>query len=618
MPAHHRATAVLGVLAVAFVAVFVVPAPARATPLAGNEYYLTNGTTGGQADVTFAYGKPDDTVLVGDWNGDGKDTLGVRRGNQYFLTNGTTGGQADISFAFGRPDDVVLVGDWNGDGKDTLAVRRGNQYFLTNGTTGGQADVSFAYGRAGDTVLVGDWNGDGKDTLGVRRASQYFLTNGTTGGQADVSFAYGRPDDVVLVGDWNADGKDTLGVRRASQYFLTNGTTGGNADITFAYGKADDIVLVGDWNGDGKDTLGVRRSEAPPATFAGSGTFAVGSQIPPGRYRTTGLYPASYCNLVRFSSTATTPENALGGSQIDSAGQIYVDVLPSDVMVRTSGCNTWTQVYPDDLPALRTSFPDGQYRVGKDIAPGFYRGTSIVDTTSGAPRACGATAVRDFADVPLVGTSSVVAAAGSDNGGPLVFQVLPSDAGLILTGCDTWTAISPSDPPALQDPVDGTYRVGIDIAPGTYETAGKQPPNGSCTVVAVSNFRGGTASWISGSGSDPGAPAVFTVLPTDVGFTSSRCGAWHRVTANDPPHFVAPTDGVYRVGFDVAPGTYVATVPNNLNGCRYEALRDFRGLGGPSIIRNGNAFQGESATFTILASDTGFMSSGCGSWVKLS
>ena len=220
-------------------------------------------------------------------------------GSWYYLTNGTTGGQADITFAYGKADDVVLVGDWNGDGKDTLGVRRGNEYFLTNGTTGGQADISFAYGKADDTVLVGDWNGDGKDTLGVRRGSQYFLTNGTAGGQADISFAYGKPDDTVLVGDWNADGKDTLGVRRGSQYFLTNGTTGGQADVSFAYGKADDIVLVGDWNGDGNDTLGVRRATAPDSLRTGADVSWP---------QATGPYPSG----MAFGIVGVNKGNALG------------------------------------------------------------------------------------------------------------------------------------------------------------------------------------------------------------------------------------------------------------------------------------------------------------------
>ena len=63
-------------------------------------------------------------MLVGDWDGDGRDTLAVRRGTTFFVSNSIKSGPADIEFDYGRLDDVVLVGDWNGDRSDTFCVRR--------------------------------------------------------------------------------------------------------------------------------------------------------------------------------------------------------------------------------------------------------------------------------------------------------------------------------------------------------------------------------------------------------------------------------------------------------------------------------------------------------------
>jgi len=80
-------------------------------------------------------------------------------------------GTADRVFAYGNPGDAVMAGDWNGDRKDTLAVRRGNTYFLKNSLNSGQADTVFSYGNPTDTVLVGDWNGDLRTTIGVRRGT---------------------------------------------------------------------------------------------------------------------------------------------------------------------------------------------------------------------------------------------------------------------------------------------------------------------------------------------------------------------------------------------------------------------------------------------------------------
>ncbi|PJM74074.1 hypothetical protein CS006_02715 [Bifidobacterium primatium] len=242
--------------------VFITVADAANTggkTLKGATYYFANSLKGGKADSVIVYGKPSDVTLVGDWDGDGKDTLAVRRGNTYYVKDSISGGKADKTIAYGRANDMVLVGDWDGDGKDTFAVRRGNVYYFKNSISGGQADRVIGYGKASDTVLVGDWDGDGKDTLAVRRGNTYYVKDSISGGEADTVVAYGRANDTVLVGDWDGDSSDTFAVRRGNTYFFKNTITSGVADVTIAYGRANDRVLIGDWNADGSDTLAVRR-----------------------------------------------------------------------------------------------------------------------------------------------------------------------------------------------------------------------------------------------------------------------------------------------------------------------------------------------------------------------
>ena len=135
----------------------------------GNQYYFSNRLEGGEADNVVFYGRSSDEVLAGDWDGDGRDTLAVRRGNAYYVKNEIATGEADQVVYYGRADDDVLVGDWDGDGRDTLAVRRGTAFFIANAIKTGSADKQFYYGREGDAVLVGDWNGDRIDTFCVRR-----------------------------------------------------------------------------------------------------------------------------------------------------------------------------------------------------------------------------------------------------------------------------------------------------------------------------------------------------------------------------------------------------------------------------------------------------------------
>ncbi len=177
-----------------------------------------------------------------------------------FYLNDAWTGTANISFSWGARSDEVLVGDWNGDGKDTLMLRRGNTFHLKNTLASGGADKTFSYGRAKDVILVGDWNGNGKDTLAVRRRNTYFISNNLNGGDASTTVTYGRVNDDVFVGSFSSKiAADSLAVRRGNTYFITNTIRSGAADRRVAYGRAGDETLVGDWNGDGADTLGVRR-----------------------------------------------------------------------------------------------------------------------------------------------------------------------------------------------------------------------------------------------------------------------------------------------------------------------------------------------------------------------
>ncbi|MGO1511597.1 MAG: alkaline phosphatase, partial [Actinomycetales bacterium] len=224
-------------------------------------FFLTDGWSD-RAEHVFRYGRYSDDVLVGDWDGDGADSITVRRGRTYFVSNSPRGGEAEVVFDYGTDDDVVLVGDWDGDGTDTLAVRRGNEYFVTNALHTGWADYEVSYGRAEDEVLVGNWDGaNGTDTFAVRRGNEYFVKNTIAEGVADVELTYGRAGDVTLVGDWDGDGADTFTMRRdGNLYLVRNSLTDGWADVTQHYGRSSDEVLVGDWDGDGTDTLGVRRT----------------------------------------------------------------------------------------------------------------------------------------------------------------------------------------------------------------------------------------------------------------------------------------------------------------------------------------------------------------------
>ena len=72
--------------------------------------------------------------------------------------------------AFGAATDVPVTGDWNGDGRDGVGVRRGAKCFLLQApkARAGQPTYTFRFGAATDVAVTGDWNGDGADTAGRR------------------------------------------------------------------------------------------------------------------------------------------------------------------------------------------------------------------------------------------------------------------------------------------------------------------------------------------------------------------------------------------------------------------------------------------------------------------
>jgi hypothetical protein len=245
-PAPLRARRFAGcvVLALALPLVGAPPAQAQGSsvPGTGAHYFLAGaGNATGVAASDFVFGDPGDEVYFGDFvdasgmfGGDGRDDAMVRRGATFSIR-----GQGGRSFVYGDPGDTVLVGDWDGDGTDTLAVRRGNAFFVKNDVTTGVADHVFVYGDPGDTVLVGNWDGDSSaadaaaplttDTIMVRRGHRYFVKNSTTTGVADYDFVFGEPGDPVLVGDWatppvhgrpgaSGDYADALAVRRGTTF----------------------------------------------------------------------------------------------------------------------------------------------------------------------------------------------------------------------------------------------------------------------------------------------------------------------------------------------------------------------------------------------------------------
>ncbi|MDD5715221.1 MAG: VCBS repeat domain-containing M23 family metallopeptidase, partial [Patescibacteria group bacterium] len=123
---------------------------------------------------------------------------------------------------------VPLVGDFNGDGKDDVGLHKnttgqwyvalssGSSFEPTGSAWTSQFGTSSAY-----VPLVGDFNGDGKDDVGLHKntTGQWYvaLSSGSsfvpTGSAWTTLFGTGEVY-VPLVGDFNGDGKDDVGLHK--------------------------------------------------------------------------------------------------------------------------------------------------------------------------------------------------------------------------------------------------------------------------------------------------------------------------------------------------------------------------------------------------------------------
>ena len=173
--------------------------------------YLRLSNTEGPADINFYAGNPDDVPLAGDFNNDGCDTVSLYRSAQqtFFIfnrlgANGVGIGAADRSFEFGNLGDTPFVGDFDGDGMETVGVHRrsSGEIWLTNSDRSSTPDLRFFFGDGGDRLVAGDWTGDGTFTPGVFRPSiaSVYLRNANQEGMANAGFRLGESHWLPVAG----------------------------------------------------------------------------------------------------------------------------------------------------------------------------------------------------------------------------------------------------------------------------------------------------------------------------------------------------------------------------------------------------------------------------------
>jgi len=243
--------------------------------------------------------------LAGDFNGDGRDELALFKDGEWLLDINGNGvwDSGDLWAKLGDKADLPVVGDWDNDGKDDIGIfgpeRDGDEEALAKepglpdpenhtdnmlvaipknlpprNTVPGQerlmqrsvageprsdvVDHVFRFGTESHQPVAGDFNGDGVSTLGIFSNGKWKIDvngDGRFSEQDDSVFDFGKPGDIAVVGDFNGDGLDEIAVVRGRDLIVDsngNGKWDATDRIFEIEGEAGQVV-VGDFDGDGVD-----------------------------------------------------------------------------------------------------------------------------------------------------------------------------------------------------------------------------------------------------------------------------------------------------------------------------------------------------------------------------
>jgi hypothetical protein len=177
-----------------------------------DQFNLDNGDDlQATASYTQGFGGADiDYIpLIGDWDADGYDTVGLYTPETgvFFLTNDRDYNEKlrpDLIFNFGPENSIwiPIVGDWDGDGVDTVGLYDPENavFYLKRSFVTAHDELVVAFGPNGEDWIpvAGDWDGDQMDTIGLYNPAtgEFYIRNSNSPGEADMKItvdAEGEP-----------------------------------------------------------------------------------------------------------------------------------------------------------------------------------------------------------------------------------------------------------------------------------------------------------------------------------------------------------------------------------------------------------------------------------------
>jgi hypothetical protein len=158
-----------------------------------------------------------------------------------------------------------------------------------------------------------------------------------------------------------------------------------------------------------------------PFSF-GAGMRLVGTQVPPGLYRSLTAQDG-FCYWARLSglggTTAEIIANDIGG------GPRLVSIAATDLAFSSSGCAPWVAVVGGVRANPTAPLPTGVYLVPAEVTPGTWQ-------SSGSGGSCYFARLRGF-------SGNVVDIIANDLGPePRLVTIAPTDVGFRSSGCGPW------------------------------------------------------------------------------------------------------------------------------------------------------------------------------------
>lgn len=246
-------------------------------------WYLYQSTDG----IAYRqWGLPNDQIITGDANRDGRTDIGVYRDGAWHALSIST--NLHYYMCHGEAGDKAMVlQDYQGlsttPGEDKYAVRGprtgGLWWFVSSGYTNcyvapSQAPAVGVTGEVDiDTAVTGDFNGDSRSEIGYFRDGIWY-TRDTEVLTGPATLQWGTTGDIPVPGDYDGDRQTDYAIFRPStgEWWIRRSSAG---IIAAHFGMNGDIPVPADYDGDGKTDIAIFRAGTWWQYLSASGTVAV-------------------------------------------------------------------------------------------------------------------------------------------------------------------------------------------------------------------------------------------------------------------------------------------------------------------------------------------------------